>query len=135
MTTMTEKQRQAVEALEAARQVGVTLTAYAKGKGLVIGELYSTLAGLRRKGLLARPTRKPHSKFVAVRVEAPPPILGRVPGSGAVVCRVVHVDGCVIECAQWPPAELAERAEQGAEGCCGLIAVLNGCTCTVRRWT
>jgi hypothetical protein len=56
MTTMTEKQRLAVEALEGARQEGVTLTTYANIKGLVIGELYSTLAGLRRKGLLPRPT-------------------------------------------------------------------------------
>jgi hypothetical protein len=103
MTTMTEKQRQAVDALEAARREGATLTAYAKGNGLAIGDLYSTLAGLRRKGLLPRPTREPRSKFVAVRVEAPPPILGRAPGSGAVVCRIVHADGYLIECTQWPP--------------------------------
>jgi hypothetical protein len=103
MTTMTEKQQQAVDAFEAARQEGVTLTAYAKAKGLVIGDLYSTLAGLRRKGLLPRPPRKPHSKFVAVRVAAPPPVLGRAPGSGAVVCRIVHADGYLIECTQWPP--------------------------------
>ena len=103
MMTMTEKQQQAIDALEAARQEGATLTAYAKAKGLVIGELYGTLAGLRRKGLLPRPTRKPRSKFVAVRVEAPPPILGRAPGSGAVVCRIVHTDGYLIECTQWPP--------------------------------
>jgi hypothetical protein len=59
MTTMTEKQRVAVEALDGARREATTLTAYAKTKGLVIGELYSTLACLRRKGLLPRPTRKP----------------------------------------------------------------------------
>jgi hypothetical protein len=100
--TMTEKQQQAMDALKAAQQEGASLTAYAKAKGLVIGELYSTLAGLRRKGLLPRPTRNPRSRFVAVRVEAPP-ILGRVPGSGAVVCRIVHADGHLIECTQWPP--------------------------------
>jgi hypothetical protein len=80
MTTMTGKEQQAADALEAARQEGATLTAYAKAKGLVIGELYNTLAGLRRKGLLPRTTRRPRSKFVAVRVEAPPPILDRAPG-------------------------------------------------------
>jgi hypothetical protein len=103
MTTMTERQQQAVDALKATRREDVTLTAYAKAKGLVIGELYSTLATLRRKGLLPRPPRKPRSKFVAVRVEAPPPDLGRAPGSGAVVCRIVHGDGHLIECTQWPP--------------------------------
>ena len=103
MTTMTEKQRQAVEALEEARREGVTLTAYAKTKGLAVGELYGTLAGLRRKGLLPKAAHKPRSKFVAVRVEAPPPVLGRVAGSGAVVCRIVHTEGYLIECTQWPP--------------------------------
>jgi hypothetical protein len=66
MTTMTEKQQRAVEALEAARQEGVTLTAYAKAKGLVIRDLYDALAGLRRKGLLPRSTRKSRSRFLAV---------------------------------------------------------------------
>jgi hypothetical protein len=104
MTTMTEKQRLAVEALGNSRREGMTLTAYAKTKGLVIGELYSTLAGLRRKGLLPRPTRKPRGKFVAVRVEGPGPMLGRAPVSGAVVCRIVYAEGCLIECTQWPPS-------------------------------
>jgi hypothetical protein len=103
MTTMTEKQRLAMDAHDGARREGMTLTAYAKAKGLVIGELYSTLAGLRRKGLLPRPTRKPRGKFVAVRVEGPAPILGRTSVSGAVVCRIVHAEGCLIECTQWPP--------------------------------
>ena len=93
MTTMTEKQRLVVEVLEGARQERVTLTAYANTKGLLIGELYGTLAGLRRKGLLPRPTRKPRSKFVAVRVEGPAPILGRALANGAVVCRIVHAEG------------------------------------------
>jgi hypothetical protein len=101
---MTEKQQQAVAALEAARQEGVTLTAYAKAKGLVIGELYSTLAGLRRKGVLPRRTRMPGSRFVAVRVQAPAPepAVGRAPGS-SVLCRIAHPGGFLIECTQWPP--------------------------------
>src|SRR5579871_4392471 len=101
--TMTEKQRLAMEALDSARRDGITLTAYAKAKGLVIGELYSTLAGLRSRGLLPKPTRKPRGKFVAVRVEGPAPILGRAAVSGTVVCRIVHAEGYLIECTQWPP--------------------------------
>jgi hypothetical protein len=38
MTTMTEKQRLAMEALDSARREGMTQTAHAKAKGLVIGE-------------------------------------------------------------------------------------------------
>jgi hypothetical protein len=116
MTTMSEKQRQAVEALEAARREGVSLTAYAKTKGLVISELYNTLAGLRRKGHLPRPIRKPRSSnFIAVRVERPSPVLGRAPGSGTVVCRIVHAEGYLIECTQWPPPNWLNALTRGSK--------------------
>jgi hypothetical protein len=69
--TFTEKQRQAVEAMEGARSEGVTLSKYAETHGLVIRELYDAIACLRRKGLLPKPTRKTKSKFVAVRMVAP----------------------------------------------------------------
>jgi hypothetical protein len=54
MTTamFTEKQRQAVEAMEGARSEGVALSRYAKAHGLIIRELYDAIACLRRKGLL-----------------------------------------------------------------------------------
>lgn len=100
--TMTEKQHQAAQALEAARREGVTLTAYAKAEGLAIRELYDALASLRRKGLLPRSMRKPRSRFVAVRVEPAAPTVGRVSGSGS-LCRIVHPGGFLIECTQWPP--------------------------------
>lgn len=112
MTTMTEKQQAAVEAREGARREGVTLVAYARAKGLVIRELYDSLAGLRRKGLLPRAVRKPRNKFVAVRVaaEAPPR------SNGMAVCRIVSREGYVIECAQWPPAAwLATLARSAAD--------------------
>ena len=102
MTTMTEKQQQAARALEVARREGVTLAAYAKANGLVIAELYSTLAKLRRKGLLPRSGRKQRSRFVAVRVEPPVTPMGRSVG-GSVLCRIMHSGGFLIECLQWPP--------------------------------
>jgi hypothetical protein len=67
----TEKQRQAIEAMEGARIEGVALSKYAKAHGLIIRELYDTIACLRRKGLLAKPARKAGSKSVAGRVMAP----------------------------------------------------------------
>jgi hypothetical protein len=112
MTTMTDKQRAAVEAREGARRDGVTLVAYARAKGLAIRELYDSLASLRRKGLLPRSERKPGSKFVAVRVaaEASPRT------NGMAVCRIVSREGYVIECAQWPPAAwLASLAQSAAD--------------------
>jgi hypothetical protein len=100
MTTLTEKQRLAVEAQESARREGVTLVAYAQAKGLEIRELYDSLACLRRKGLLPRSSRKPRSTFVAVRVAAEAP----THVDTLAVCRIVSREGYVIECAEWPPA-------------------------------
>lgn len=54
--TFTEKQRQAIEAMEGARSEGVALSKYAEAHGLIIRELYDAIACLRRKGLLPRPT-------------------------------------------------------------------------------
>jgi hypothetical protein len=93
---MTEKQRRARDAQEAARREGVSLSDYAKAQGLPIRELYDALAALRRKSVLPKPTT-PKSRFVEMRVSPE-----RAAGS-AVVCRLVHA-GVVFECTQWPPA-------------------------------
>jgi hypothetical protein len=100
-TQMTQKQRVALEAREAAQREGKTLSDYAKERGLVIRELYDALACLRRNGALPRSGRKLRSKFVAVRVaaaDAPPQL------NAMAVCRIVSREGYVIECVQWPPA-------------------------------
>lgn len=104
--TMTEKQRVAVEALEAARRAGVPLSDYAKAKGLELRPVYDAIAALRRRGALPgsdRP-RKRKSQFVAVRVKSTsPPVaeIARAPRSG-LVCRLVFAQGGSIECGEWP---------------------------------
>jgi hypothetical protein len=104
--TMTEKQRVAVEALEAARRAGVPLSDYAKAKGLELRAVYDAIAALRRRGALPRTDRprKRKSRFVAVRVRSSPPSvaeIARAPRSGS-VCRLVFVQGWAIECGEWP---------------------------------
>jgi hypothetical protein len=109
-TQMTEKQKQATEALEAARREGTTLRAYAQSHGLIVQDLYNALADLRRKGLLEKSARRSRSKFVAVRIEPEAkPVSGvaRFTGHG-VVCRIVHSGGYLIECTQWPPSTWLE---------------------------
>jgi hypothetical protein len=103
--TFTEKQRQAIEALEGARGEGVALSEYAKAHGLVIRELYDAIACLRRKGLLPKPAKKTKSKFVTVRVVAPSEPAQGLPSrsTGAALCRIVCPRGLMIECTQWPP--------------------------------
>lgn len=50
--TMTDKQRQAVAAMEAARSQGCSLTDYAKANGLDVRRIFAILTMLRRRGLL-----------------------------------------------------------------------------------
>jgi hypothetical protein len=104
-TAYTEKQQQAIEAMEGARSEGVALSKYATAHGLAIRELYDAIACLRRKGLLSKPMRKAKSKFIAVRVVAPIEPAQAVPASPTigVLCRIVCPRGPVIECVQWPP--------------------------------
>ncbi len=107
MTTaeMTERQRRAVNAMEAARQQGCSLTQYAKAQGLAVREIYDALAALRRKGVLPKPVDRPKSKFVAVRVAPASRAMtaaAQPPGASGVLCRIVHAPGFAIEYLQWP---------------------------------
>jgi hypothetical protein len=102
----TEKQRVAMEALEGARHEGVALSRYAKARGLVIREVYDSIACLRRQGLLPKPAKKAKSTFLAVQVAAPQlPAVARAHSviGGDVLCRIVCSKGAMIECTQWPP--------------------------------
>jgi len=119
--TLTQKQREAVEALEGARRAGVSLSDYAKAKGLELRPVYDAIATLRRRGALP-PTDRPRKRksrgpFVAVRVTSSPTSVAAV--RGGVVCRLVRSDGCAIECGEWPEpkwvaAVLAGRKDAAA---------------------
>jgi len=124
---LTQKQRVAMEALEGAQRAGVPLSDYAKAKGLELRPVYDAIAALRRRGTLSRPERapqrkkRPKSKFVAVRVRSSPVSLGDAgrAGHSGLVCRLVRVDGCAIECGEWPEpkwvaAVLTGRADAAA---------------------
>ena len=101
---LTQKQREAVDALEGARRAGVPLSDYAKAKGLELRPVYDAIAALRRRGALPgtdRPhKRKRKSRFVAVRVASSPAPVAAV--RGGLVCRLLRSDGCTIECGEWP---------------------------------
>jgi hypothetical protein len=117
--TLTQKQREAVEALEGARRAGVPLSDYAKTKGLELRPIYDAIAALRRRGALppAERPRKRKPRFIAVRVRSAPVPMAAV--RSALVCRLLRRDGCAIECAEWPEpkwvaAVLLERGDAAA---------------------
>lgn len=116
-TKLTERQRQAIECMEAARSEGVALSAYARSRGLEVRELYDAIAALRRKGALPAAAARVKKPFVAVRVAAHPapasPDTVAVAGR-TLLCRVRIGAAAVLECCEWPPAGwlaglLAER--------------------------
>ncbi len=102
--TLTQKQREAVEALEGARRAGVPLSDYAKSKGLELRPVYDAIATLRRRGVLPRSDhphkRRRKSRFVAVRVTSLPAPETQV--RNGMVCRLVCAQGWAIECGEWP---------------------------------
>jgi hypothetical protein len=107
MKDLTEKQRTAMAAVEAARTAGLTLSAYCTAQGLNVREVYDAIAALRRSGVLPRAekSRRHKGEFVAVRVmKTQQPSPGVTPPGAGMVCRLVHVSGLVIECGEWPPA-------------------------------
>jgi hypothetical protein len=101
IATMTDKQRRALEAMNAAREQGCSLTQYAQAQGLLVRELYDALAALRRKGMLPK-GRASKSRFVSVRVAPAMAMPLAHSAASSVVCRVVTAGGCAIECLQWP---------------------------------
>jgi hypothetical protein len=117
--TLTQRQREAVEAMEGARRAGVSLTDYAKAKGLELRPVYDAIATLRRRGALppADRPRKRKSRFVAVRVTSSPAPMAAA--RSGLVCRLLRSDGCAIECGEWPEpkwvaAVLAGRKDAAA---------------------
>src|SRR5712671_3990043 len=83
---------------ERAQSQGQTLAEYCRQSGVSVHALFSAGRQLKAKGVLPGPAkrrqvrRKP-GKFIAVGVADPVP---------AVVCRLRHPTGWVIECANWP---------------------------------
>jgi len=105
---LTDKQRVAMDALQAARAAGMGLSAYARANGLNVRQLHDAVTGLRKRGLIpaTKRARQRSGAFVAVKVVDSPsrgPDVARLPRAG-MVCRLVHVAGFVIECGEWPPA-------------------------------
>jgi len=100
---LTPAERRYLEHAQEAEKRGMGLPEYYRSAGLSVYSLYSIRRRLLRKGVIAarRAVRvspsAPHP-FVAVKVGGP------TGATNAVVCRLRHPSGWVIECGSWPPA-------------------------------
>lgn len=118
---LTERERQYLEHVRHAKERGISLTEYCAELGIKPRALYSTRRDMVRKGMLprVRPSsadlrntkrKKAPSKFAAVRVTAASP---SPRADGAVLCRVRHPSGCVLELGQWPEAAWMSEVLEG----------------------
>jgi hypothetical protein len=104
---LTERERQALEHMSKAQELGITLKEYAVRMGLDVQQLYQLRKPLVRKGALGparrpdpEPRRDKSSAFLPVRVVSSAPAAGGTP----MACRLVHPSGWVFECGGLPPA-------------------------------
>src|SRR5262245_21373226 len=111
---MTQKQRAAIEAWEAARKQGRSLTQYAREHGLNVQRIHAMLSDLRKRGLLPKSGRKQSGRFLAVRVQAQSASAPAGLGDPGVVCRLIHSNRHVIECLHWPPPNWLSALNQGS---------------------
>lgn len=96
---LTDKERQVLEHLNHAKELGTPLTEFATAFNLNVQDLYAGKAQLQRKGLWSTKSSnagKPELLAVEVAPE-PKPV--------DVSCRLTHRSGWTIECAGWPAAD------------------------------
>jgi nitrogen fixation protein len=101
MTTeiLTERERQTLEHLKQAQELGSTLTDFATAFNLNVQDLYSGKAQLQRKGFWPTKSAEPvKTELLAVQVVA------QSAGEEARVCRVTVPNGWTMEFSQWPQA-------------------------------
>lgn len=106
-TELSERERQALEHMRKAQELGTTLKEYAARFGLDVQKLYQLRKPLVRKGALGPPPPRREAEkpakvgaFLPVRIVSSAPR----PGSTSVACRLVHPSGWVLECDGLPPA-------------------------------
>jgi hypothetical protein len=94
---LTEKERQVLEHLNHAKELGSPLTDFASAFNLNVQDLYAGKAQLQRKGFWpakGAEVVKPELLAVQVAPEMKPP--------DAPPCRMMHRSGWTIECTGWP---------------------------------
>jgi hypothetical protein len=103
---LSDREREALEHLQKAQELSVSLAEYARSFDLDVKELYSAKQSLVRKGAYAGGRASDDegetakiSDFVPVQLMA-----SRAPTAHPSVCRIHHPSGLVIECASFPPA-------------------------------
>lgn len=103
---LSEREQACLEHIKQAQELGVSFAEYCRSFELNANTWYAVRQGLIRKGVIAgrgKPEEEDERKevkptgFAEVRIAAPAE-------SAAVMCRIRHPSGWVIECLSWPQA-------------------------------
>lgn len=94
---LTEKERQVLEHLNHAKELGSPLTEFATAFHLNVNDLYAGKAQLARKGFWpAKVADAARPELLAVEV------VPEKKSTDVSLCRLTHRSGWTIECAGWP---------------------------------
>jgi hypothetical protein len=118
MTTelsLTEREREVLDHLQKAQELGSTLVEYATAFNQDVKELYAVKQQLVRKGALAGRAKveEPQKLGTFAPVRIVPSV--SPPASSAVAFRLVHPSGWTIECASLPEANWIAALMKGAK--------------------
>jgi hypothetical protein len=106
---LSEREQQCLEHVKQAQELGVSFAEFCRSFDLNVNTWYSIRQGLVRKGMIdggrpkpdepepAKETPVVSAGFAEVRIAPASP-------APAVMCRIRHPNGWVIECAKWPEA-------------------------------
>ena len=104
---LSERELECLKHFRQAREGGVSFAGYCRSSGLKANEWHAVRHGMVVKGLISpgqgggpkkKPSRKKRARFIPVRIKSS----GVTVAGAALVCRIRHPSGCVIECGSWP---------------------------------
>jgi hypothetical protein len=105
---LSEREQKCLEHVKQAQELGVSFAEFCRSFDLNVNTWYSVRQGLVRKGLIdGRPrTDEPEELKEATPVPAGFAEVHIAPMAAvpAVMCRIRHPNGWVIECVRWPEA-------------------------------
>ena len=103
---LSEREQQCLEHVKQAQELGVSFAEFCRSFDLNVNTWYPIRQGLVRKGVIDGPPKTDEPEELKEATPVPAGFaevrIARTPAAPAVMCRIRHPSGWVIECANWP---------------------------------
>jgi predicted phage tail protein len=104
---LSKREQICLEHVKQAQELGVSFAEFCRSFDLNVNTCYTIRRSLVRKGAIARRTKADEKEAVKELDPATPASFAQVriappAAAAAVLCRIRHPSGWVIECASWP---------------------------------